>query len=218
MMPEFSLPTTINGSPRIAPAQRRMTMHSSPRPRRPDRAAGRRQILVTAAVAAAALALAGCSSSGSGGHSGKVSASTLASLRAVVTKAETVPNFTPPGPVGQRVGGQGQVGADRAGQQRDRRLQHPGGGLRGARQAARRKVTVDSNSGKPTQWVTGDPERHVREGQGDRDALRRHPGRGRSAAARRRRTPASRSSTATTTRRPTTPASTARRTSTWSRA
>jgi ribose transport system substrate-binding protein len=74
-------------------------MHSSTRPRRPQRAVRRRRILVASAFATAGvLALAACSSSGSGGHSGKVSAATLASLRAVVTKAESVPVFTPPGP------------------------------------------------------------------------------------------------------------------------
>jgi ribose transport system substrate-binding protein len=49
---------------------------------------------------AGALALAACSSSGGGSHSSSstVPASTLASLRAVVAKAEQVPAFTAPGP------------------------------------------------------------------------------------------------------------------------
>jgi ribose transport system substrate-binding protein len=75
-------------------------MQSTTQPPRPERASGRRRMLMAGAfTAAVALALAACSSSGGNqGSSGDVSASTLASLRSVVTKAEQVPAFTPPGP------------------------------------------------------------------------------------------------------------------------
>jgi ribose transport system substrate-binding protein len=131
-------------------------MLSSTRPRRPDRAAGKRHIFVAAAAAtAAALALAGCSSGTSGSHSGKVSAATLSSLRAVVTRAETVPVFTPPGPAASASVLRGKsVLAMPVNSEIDAcNTQTQDFAALGTQLGLH--VQVFADSGVPTQWVTG---------------------------------------------------------------
>jgi ribose transport system substrate-binding protein len=146
-------------------------MHSSTRPRRPERPGTRRnhvawglasagvprtrRILMAGVFAAAgALALAGCTSPGAT-HSGKVPAATLSSLRAVITKAEAVPVFTPPGPAASAsvVRGKSVLAMPVNSEIDACNTQTQDFAALGTQLGMHVRVFADS--GVPTQWVTG---------------------------------------------------------------